>query len=156
MRRLLGYISRVARGFARAPFLRKLHLSEALITLLVGRFLTLFPMRYYTRLLGAHLQEGSQETPEPETDRARRLASAVERMAQIVPFKAVCIEQALALRMMLRLRGIGSTSYIGVHKDREQRIDRYGYNCHVWMRVGKRVILGGPNVSQYVPLAVFG
>jgi len=123
--------------------------------LTLARILTLFPMRIYSRACGTPSREAPRDLPPGQIETARYLASAVRRMAGVVPFKAVCIEQTIAARLMLRLRGVPATACIGVHRDPAQRIDPRGYNSHAWLRVGDRVVIGGPDVSGYVPLATF-
>lgn len=73
-----------------------------------------------------------------------------------MPFKAVCLEQALAASMILRLRGIPTTAYIGVHRNRVQRgADPLGFDGHAWLRAGTVIVIGGPDVSDYLPIAHF-
>ena len=123
--------------------------------LALARILTLFPMRIYSRACGTARRETPRDPPQEQIETARRLACDVHRAAVVVPFKAVCIEQTIAARLMLRLRGVPATTYIGVHRDPAQRIDPRGYNSHAWLRIGDRVVIGGPDVSGYVPLAMF-
>ncbi|WP_085635209.1 lasso peptide biosynthesis B2 protein [Marivita geojedonensis] len=144
------------RRFLRTPRHRKALLIEAAAALLLGRFLTLFPMRLHTRVLGLPMRETSLFLPIAQIGVAMRVSSAVQRASMVVPFKAVCIEQTLATRLLLKRRGIPTTAYFGVHRDAEKRTsDPDGFNAHAWLRAGERVIIGGPDVSEYLPLAKF-
>ncbi|WP_163886844.1 lasso peptide biosynthesis B2 protein [Aliiruegeria sabulilitoris] len=142
--------------FLKVPTRRKILLVEAAFALVLGRVLTLFPMRIHTRFLGAERGETPRTLVSGQLETARRIGSAVERSAMAVPFKALCIEQTLAASLMLRIRGVPTTAYIGVHRDPVQRVaDPRGYNAHAWLRAGDEVVIGGPDVSDYVPLAMF-
>ncbi|MDU8913529.1 lasso peptide biosynthesis B2 protein [Aestuariicoccus sp. MJ-SS9] len=146
------------RSFLRAPAYRKAQLIEAGLCLALARLLTLLPMRTYTRLCGdARLKSDfPRELSPKQSQAARQVGSAVQRAATVVPFKALCMEQTLAARVMLRLRGVPGTVYIGVHRDPGQRTeDPKGFNAHAWLQTGEIIVVGGPDVSDYVPLAVF-
>jgi len=105
----------------------------------------------FTRLskrLGRHMAVAP-----PVTDRdAIRIASeirwAVAAAAPRLPWKPVCLPQALAAHWMLRRRGIASTLYLGL--DAKQ-----GYDAHAWVRVGSVVVTGGPGQERFVVVASF-
>lgn len=137
---------------SRASWRRKRHLAEAVIVLIGSRFLTLFPMRIYTRACGTRWD---LEPTEAHIMRGKEVASAVKRAAGVVPFKSVCIEQTIATSLMLRIRGVPATAHIGVNRDPDRRVDALGYNSHAWLNVGDRVVIGGPDVSAFVSLAHF-
>lgn len=140
----------------RTPLRRKALLVEATVALMIARGLTLLPMRFHTRVCGHRQRETPPSLPPDQIETARRVASAVKRASEVVPVKAVCIEQTLAASVLLRLRGVPTTAYIGVHKDPAQRAaDPRGHNAHAWLRAGDQVVIGGPDVSAYAPLATF-
>lgn len=139
-----------------APIQRKAMVAEAMAALALGRILTSLPMRIHVRVFG----RAERATPlllRPEQiEIAIRVGSAVQRAAQVVPFKAVCIEQTLAAHMILRSRAVPTTAYLGVRRDPDKRApDPDGFNAHTWLRAGDEIIIGGPDVSDYVPLAHF-
>lgn len=146
----------VVRRFLHAPKERKAILIEAAVAIAFARGLTLLPIHVYTRAFGRERRKSPLALPSQQVGTARRVGSAVQRAATVVPFKAVCIEQALAASLMLRLRGVASTAYLGVHRDPTQRqVDPRGFNAHAWLRVGEKIVVGGPDVAEYVPLAMF-
>lgn len=131
-------------------------LAEAALALMASRLLTFFPMRIQARALGHANCETPQSLCSEQIKVALGVGSAVQRAAQVVPFKAVCIEQTLAASMILRVRGVPATAYFGVHRDPDQRLsDPRGFNAHAWLRAGALVIIGGPDVSDYIPLSYF-
>lgn len=67
--------------------------------------------------------------------RARRLASASERAARLLPVRPSCLVRALALRELLRRRGIdGSRVRVGVRREED------GFAAHAWLEYRGRVL----------------
>lgn len=75
---------------------------------------------------------------------------AVERCAELVPWRAVCFQRGLALQLMLRRRGIGSLLHYGVAQDEER-----GLRAHVWVEVADRIVMGGEEAVGFALLASF-
>ena len=57
--------------------------------------------------------------------------------------------QAIAGKLMLNLRGIASTMYLGVMKRDEMK-------AHAWLRVGQRIITGRRGHQNYTVIARIG
>jgi len=55
---------------------------------------------------------------------------------------------AVALRIMLARRGIGSTLHYGLSRDG-------GLKAHVWLSVGGTVVIGGAEASDYAEVGTF-
>lgn len=144
------------RRLSRTPVTRLYMLAQALAALAIARCLTLLPLRAYVRVLGRAEVGTTIPLRQRELEVARRVGSAVQRAAQMVPFKAVCIEQVLAASMILRVWGVPTTAYLGVHHDRRQREkDHLGHNAHAWLQAGSLVIVGGGGLDDYVSIARF-
>ena len=80
----------------------------------------------------------------------RRLARTVENVARRVPWRAVCIEQAVCLRAMLRRRGISSEFHYGI-----ARGDQADLKGHVWLSVGEEVVIGGQVAGDFTLVGSF-
>jgi hypothetical protein len=76
-----------------------------------------------------------------------RVAWAIGAAAGRVPWRAGCLEQAIAAKAMLRRRGIASTLYLGVTRD--------PVGAHAWLRVGDVNVTGGRDVARYAVVASF-
>lgn len=63
--------------------------------------------------------------------------------------RAMCIERALALRAMLRRRGVGATLHYGIRKGGDE------LQAHVWLSVGGTVLIGGETAEQFAEVATF-
>ena len=79
-----------------------------------------------------------------------RLRRAVEAWARRVPWRAVCIECALALHLMLRRRGVASEIHYGIRKGGEGEL-----SAHVWLSVDGETLIGGEAAASHVPVATF-
>ena len=139
--------------------------------LLLARLVTLAPVRWHLRALGRRgpvagpAAAGATALPArarlapgtPERARVRAVGLAIAGAAKGLPFDTVCIHHAIAARLALGVRGIEATAFIGVHRDASRRdTDPRGHNAHAWLDAGGLLVTGGPDVSDYVPLAAFG
>lgn len=76
------------------------------------------------------------------------LRGPVRGWAGRVPWRALCFESALALRMMLARRGIESTLHYGLLPGEELK-------AHVWLSVGGETVIGGAEAAGYTEVATF-
>ncbi len=83
-------------------------------------------------------------------EQAGEIARVVAGVARVVPFRAMCLEQAIAAAAMLRRRRIVAAIHLGTARDDIEA----GFAAHAWITVDDRVILGGP-VDRYTPIARF-
>ncbi len=63
-----------------------------------------------------------------DAELAAEIGWATVRAARHVPFKAVCLPQAMAARIMLRRRDVPSVLHFGAAKGRNKQID-----AHAWL-----------------------
>lgn len=88
-----------------------------------------------TRLLGRPLHASVEERRRPGL-RAARVGRAVECVAAVLPWRPVCLPQALAVRLMLRRRRIPCRCHLGV-------VQTSPFTAHAWVTVGGSVVQGG-------------
>jgi hypothetical protein len=79
-----------------------------------------------------------------------RLAWAVDAARRRSWLRAVCIESALALRSMLRRRGVAATLHYGIRNDECE-----GLQAHVWLSLAGRTVIGGETADQFTEVATF-
>lgn len=92
--------------------------SEALGELTLARMATVLPERWYFRLYGLTPQTDERCSADTALQpRVALIGRAVARVANIVPFRAVCLQQALATRRMLRRRGVAAEIVFGLLSD---------------------------------------
>lgn len=128
---------------------------EALIVLAFCRaVLALLPFRIAMRWLGLRLTEriaiaGEREAQMPPSP-AADIGQALLRASSIAPFRAVCLQQALAAALMLRWRGQQVEVYFGLAKDSTGSLI-----AHAWSKSQGGVVTGGQQMPDYTPISVF-
>jgi hypothetical protein len=132
------------------PALRALPLAgEAGIALLIASVaLKATPSHRTARLLGCEVAL-TEEVPDRTlaSVRGRRIGAVVERVARLLPWQPACLAQALAVRLMMRRRGLASQCHLGV-----SALERA--EAHAWVTVNGIIVQGAP-VSGYTELARF-
>lgn len=141
-------MSRLVR-FARLEGADRARLVEAVALLAAaGVLLRLLPFSRLAPRLGRHMAESAPVENPAATSGAERVQWAVETAARHLPWKPVCLPQAVAAQWMLRRRGIPSTLYLGVDPGHE-------YDAHAWVRVGQTIVTGGPRPDRFTVVSSF-
>lgn len=133
---------------------RRRLLREAVMTLAYVRlWLALTPFQKAARRIGEVLPvtaelDGQEQEPTPEV---RAVGWAVRLAADRVPFRAVCLQQAVAGKMMLRRRGLGGVIHFGVSPHSpDQKM-----KAHAWLSAGAARLTGYPVPPEYIEVARF-
>jgi len=145
------------RRFAQVGPRRRALVVEAAMWLALTRLaLLLLPFQTLARRLGTftppgQARDGGRLPPEAILV-AGEIGWAVTRASRYVPFRAVCLPQAIAARLMLQRRGIASVLHFGVVGA--------GSACssidsHAWLDTAGIEITGYPLARQCTELACF-
>lgn len=117
--------------------------AEAARALVVARLRTLLPFRTLARHLGGL---GPPQTPPDATalsSEARAVVHdigwAVAAVAPWMPFRTLCLQQAIAARTMLARRGIASVLHLGIDRSDPTRLE-----AHAWLHAGGIAVTGYP------------
>lgn len=157
MRRRRSWKSRATR-LVQIGWGERFLLAEAVAGLLAARVkIAALPFRRIASGLGVFVapadpRVASAQAPAP-ADRARIAAQvgwAVTRAARHVPFKAVCLPQAMAAHAMLRRRGIASAMHFGARRSDEKPID-----AHAWLDAAGVEVTGYPLEPGMVEIGCF-
>jgi hypothetical protein len=151
-------IRRPLRRFAQVDNRRRLLVVEAVVCLLAARLaLILIPFPRLAGWLGTFVPPSdprASRTPangSPEQAELAQLAGwAVTRSARYVPFKAVCLPQAMAAQFMLRRRGITSVMHFGAGKGTDKPL-----NAHAWLDAAGVEVTGYPVAPNLAEIACF-
>lgn len=123
-------------------------LAETVLALaLASLALALMPFR---RVMAFVRPANPRALAAPDEDRAvASVRRAVRACARRVPWRALCLEQALASHWLLRRRGIAATVHYGVARvdDRLQ--------AHAWVRTSRMDVIGCENAGEFAELARF-
>jgi hypothetical protein len=151
-------IRRSLRRFAQVDGRRRMLVVEAVACLLAARLALIFIP--FPRLAG-HLGTFVPPT-DPRTSRsnaagtpqhvklAREIGWAVTRSARYVPFRAVCLPQAMAAQFMLRRRGVASVMRFGAGKGKDKPLD-----AHAWLDAAGVEVTGYPVAPNLAEIACF-
>jgi len=129
-------------------------LIEAGFALAAARLLTTIPFRVAVRRLGLRQQPRASST---NTDSAHILihpeaaavGAAIARVAPLVPFRAVCLQRALAAALMLRRRRLPVALHFSVARDGAKTL------AHARALSDDTVVTGGDGGRGFEPIAVF-
>ncbi len=94
------------------------------------------------------MAEAPAEAAPGSLSEAARVKWAVETAARVLPWKPVCLPQAVAATVMLKRRHIPSTLYLGVDPSR-------ALDAHAWVRVGQVTVTGGPVDQRFAVVSTF-
>lgn len=156
--RRLGRLARKLRRFGQVGGRRRGLLIEAAIWLLLARIALLgIPFPTLARRLGAFVPPtdervtlAGRNASARDAELAAEIGWATVRAARHVPFKAVCLPQAMAARIMLRRRDVPSVLHFGAAKGRNKQID-----AHAWLDAAGIEVTGYPVARQFAEIACF-
>jgi hypothetical protein len=137
---------------------RRLLLAEAVVCLLAARFALLFiPFPHLGRRLGTFVpptDPRATRVTAGSLDEQKWLAQdigwAVTSAARYVPFRAVCLPQAMAARVMLKRRGVASVMHVGAAMGLGKPID-----AHAWLDAAGVEVTGYPVAKHLAEIACF-
>jgi hypothetical protein len=123
-------------------------IEAALCLLAVRLALALLPFPRALRLFGIVPGENACGRIAPQ--RAAEISRAIARAARVVPFRAVCLQQAFAAVLMLRRRGLAATVHLGLARDGAEDL-----KAHAWSCSGEALVTGGAAAPGFVAVAAF-
>lgn len=125
---------------------------EAMFCLVCCDLILRFAPRTLSRRVIDHPSKADQNTPSFEALAKRHALIRGYLLAlRLLPWRIVCLPQALAGRWMLNRRGIANTLSVGVKRDASANET----DLHAWLSVADRVVLGG-HVDSYNTMIQFG
>jgi len=154
----LRSIRRLLLRFRQVGNRRRALLAEAMVCLLAARLALVFiPFPRLARHLGtfvpptdARVAAAQTATGQDQVQRAEEIGWAVTRAAHYVPFKAVCLPQAMAARVMLDRRGVKSVMHFGAAKGQDKPLD-----AHAWLNAAGVEVTGYPVAKGFAEIACF-
>lgn len=154
----LRSIRRPLRRFAQVGGGRRALVIEAVACLVAARlalFVVPFPRlaRRFGRFVTPREADALSMSARPSAQDAAIAAEigwAVTRSARYMPFKAVCLPQAMAAQIMLKRRGVGSYMHFGAAKGREKPFD-----AHAWLDAAGVQVTGYPVAEGFAEIGCF-
>jgi hypothetical protein len=154
----LRSIRRLLHRYGQVSNRRRALLAEAVAYLFAARLALIFiPFPRLAPRLGTFVpptDPRALRTKNVSADNEVRLAEdigwAVTRAARYLPFKAVCLPQAMAARIMLKRRGVESVMHFGAAKGTKKPLD-----AHAWLDAAGVEVTGYPVTENFAEIACF-
>jgi len=151
-------IRRPLRRFAQVDNRRRALVVEAVACLLLARLGLIFvPFPKLARQLGCFVPPSDPRVLAARTSGtqqdaalAQEIGWAVTRSARYVPFKAVCLPQAMAARVMLKRRGVSSVLHFGAVRGTDTPLD-----THAWLDAAGVDVTGYPVANKFAEIGCF-
>jgi hypothetical protein len=149
-------IANLARRFARLSNRNRGLAAEAVMWLAASRMALVFlPFNSIAARLGTfsapgHAAPNPTELSPEQLHIAHEIGWAVTRAARYVPFRAVCLPQAIAAKMMLRRRHVASALHFGVAIAAGEPL-----KAHAWLDADGVEVTGFPIAAEFVETARF-
>lgn len=139
---------------------RRALLLESMVWLGIARLaLLVLPFQSVARHLGEPMapKDAMDRITPSESDPARaalarEIGSAVTRAAAAAPFRAVCLQQAVAASLMLRRRGLSSVIHFGVATGGGPE---KSMEAHAWLDAAGAEVTGYPISPRFTEIACF-
>lgn len=118
---------------------------EALFYLAISKFWVLFrSSNIYVAKLGVAQCETLKSDTRAHYSQLMAIRLALRVVSAHVPWRSVCLDQAIAAQRMLSRRGLQSTFYFGVARGEDASI-----LAHAWVRSGQQWIVGYQSAMKY-------
>lgn len=128
---------------------------EAGVELTRARIQTLRATKRYISDLG-ELGKDPDAADSDQVTQAQEIGHMVSIVARATPFRAVCLQQAIAVRRMLSRRGIPAKVYLGLSTDAAQNSVQDSRDAHAWVQAGPSVVAGDQDLNRFAVVATFG
>lgn len=143
------------RAFLAAPVRRKALAAEACWELLHARIDTAYAPSHYTRHFG-DLGRQTDAVDLTQEALALEIGVIVARVAEIMPFRAKCLQQVLAVRRMLARRSVPTTIFLALARDPAERVVPSDQSAaHAWIKAGSRIVNGDTEIEEYTVVGAF-
>lgn len=153
----LRLIPRLIRRLWRVENRRRALAAEAVVYLVAARLSLMFVSfprlaRHLGTLVSPSDPRASMTRPyaPSHTQLAKEVGWAVTSAARYVPFRAVCLPQALAAQAMLRRRGVHSVTHFGAARGTEKPV-----YAHAWLDAAGVQVTGFPVAENFTEISCF-
>ncbi len=118
--------------------------------LLVAKLMSrLFPLKKLQWIIGRPVESAAALSQSARKQQlAEKTGIRIYRTAQKLPWRSVCLDQALALALVLRILKVKFRFHLGINKTKELK-------AHAWITSGGRIIIGWHPGDEYTEVGVF-
>lgn len=142
---------RSCRTFLKLDFNIKIRFIKAFIYTGCARAFILFiPFNKLRKRMGKLKEESPDNVDINTYSEAKGVSEIVNIISRHTPWESKCLVQALTAQKLLKEKGIYTTLYLGVRKDKDNNM-----LAHAWLRCGEYYVTGGANRHGYAVVAKF-
>jgi hypothetical protein len=138
--------------FSKLSGQEKMRFLEAILLLGFCKLVVkLIPLKKAASYIGTLNGPVREQLTNIEATTAQEVKSIFTTAIGVVPWKTVCLDQALALLIMLKRRRIPARLCLGVaRKPEEQKL-----KAHAWILCGNQILIGGKQSVNFTMVASF-
>lgn len=107
------------------------------------------PFKQVKKSLGTYNEESQQTVDIKYYKLSRKIRWVVNTISKYTPWESLCLVQAMTAQKMLKKRGVATTLYLGINKDKNNEM-----TAHAWIRCGQMYVTGGDGTG-YATVAKF-
>lgn len=126
-----------------------LYLEACFLTGIIRFKILKIPFNKLKQELGTYNVESPKDIDFKDYKEARKIRNIVTHISRYTPWESLCLVQAITVQKMLKRRGIYTTIYLGVNKDKNNDM-----KAHAWIRCGEMFVTGGDGTG-YATVAKF-
>lgn len=143
-------INKINKFFIITPSERKIFLEAIFFLSTSCLLIKIIPFRYLSTLLNFNEANKISENQVCDMAAIEQVSKSIQRAVNNLPWKSVCLPQAITAKLMLRRRKTSSILYLGLEKKEEGRL-----GAHAWLRAGNSVVTGGVGKDNFTVVASF-
>ncbi len=125
---------------------KKLFLAAIGLSLIVKIFVFAFPLRYYSK----YLTNNKSNSGTINEELIRKITIAVMRYSRYSLWPTKCLVDAITAKLLLQRNGINSTLYLGVNKDKDNKL-----SAHAWLKCGEKFVTGKKGFQKFTVVSSF-
>ncbi|HWR39185.1 MAG TPA: lasso peptide biosynthesis B2 protein [Patescibacteria group bacterium] len=129
---------------------KKLLIAVLFLSAIIRLIIVAVPFRWIVPLLGQHMKESPTGETENNLRQAQVVGRMIERVCRLTPWESKCLVQAITGKVILSFQGIGTTLYLGVCKETQNRLA-----AHAWLRCGEMTVTGGAGSEYFTVVSTF-
>ena len=142
---------RLLKKYYKLEYLERSTLNQIFFWLIYSVVLVrLAPLRWFSGLLGEFNKTSDFEINQNQIEIIKLIKKNIRRSKRVLPWKVKCFEEAIAAKMVLKKQKIKSTLYLGVDKDKEQKLI-----AHAWLKAGDYIVTGRQGREKYAVVGFY-
>lgn len=107
------------------------------------------PLKNYAQKLGKQSIYVNKEPSEKELHIIFMVSRAIIRSRRVIPWKSLCMTEAIAAKKLLNKQNIESTLYLGVNKTESTM------TAHAWLKSGSAWVIGRKGSDRFTVVSSF-